>query len=583
MLIAVLLILVVTACDAPPSEPGELPVTEDTTTAAPVEEKKEPSVKRLFTIAAENMKNTPLVLSNDTYMVVGNCKIGGSPSYYAVWANITATASKGGIPEDDLLTVTFRRKTDTSKYDHTYFELEHVRWNSYTDFNSEDMFVYRVSTDNGETWSEKLGTIEYYELNGKTVYQSETNYGMVYRLISSDMNELVEDGATITDIKLMPYGEMADNIHTTQKYRWGGFRLTNFSIYGAIGDIPYPEVPETEYEKKDPAELRKTVYSYMKKMSQVKWTPSEDIVTRIDTSATTTKDVILKAGTIYTGIPYAGMGESAIPEFEYYFNDKGAYAGPIDRDNLKGNQCMTSVNLSLNRVYPHFCNIGRVFIQKLGLNGIVPLGDYKWEASKTDTDIICKESGRNAMFEAYAQLDVGDIIIRADSAIGHTRLIAEKPNVIKNKNGTVSAQSSIRIIEQAGGLSNGSTWAEKFVTFEQLYTNSYITATCTAYQDGMVPVPTLTIAGIPDDISKGLKGTFESDYKIYNVDMKITDKSGKTVFEDSWFPAHSDSLEYYDMSRGIIKKLEKGDYHISVTATVADDVVLTVLDRDFTK
>ena len=194
--------------------------------------------------------------------------------------------------------------------------------------------------------------------------------------------------------------------------------------------------------------------------------------------------------------------------------------------------------------------------------GGVTMNDYV-----VTTEDIFQKIGKTGFYEAYAKSQMGDMVVafekessKAESAdVGHARLIAEDPVVIRNGNNVIDGVKSYFLFhEQGAGLydtPNLSSWRANWkCSFEeaalcingQTYGGNgngrYMPITMPAFHDTEVAATGgIANGGNVLNGNNPLKYALNSSYRIMSATMIIKDEQGNTVYEATRFQGTSSS------------------------------------------
>ncbi len=285
------------------------------------------------------------------------------------------------------------------------------------------------------------------------------------------------------------------------------------------------------------ADLRNSIVDYMRSMSSVEWTPNEDFSLNGDHN-TWGVNLNFKKGQKYLGLPYT-RAFSGLDDFAKHI-DNGVYKGPCGSyDTMPGNNCSSSCDLSWRRYIVSNTEATYTYVPGYGNKTIAPVGNYEYPSGNRDTFTIISANKPEAIYEGYALCKPADAIVKWSDAraAGHARMIAAEPTVVRNAQGKINAgRSYLTVIEQTNKLteSNGkqTTWlVDKIYTFSELLNDGYIPVTPTVLAEGGELKITLTDGNTAENIGKTLAGTIETNARITELEMVVTDTNGNKVKE----------------------------------------------------
>ena len=184
---------------------------------------------------------------------------------------------------------------------------------------------------------------------------------------------------------------------------------------------------------------RQTVIEEMKKMSIIKWKPSQTYKTYHYYSYAGgggTYKVWTKGRTYY-GVPYSQNPTIVNPynnkiNVTYNVCKKSlSKKGTLSRD-LGRNDCSSSVVMALQTVDK---KIRLTFTSQMrpGVNNLVAVGKYTYYGDKATT---CQKNGSSVMYSCYSKLKPGDLLIRD----GHAMMVV----------GVDSSKKQVRVVHQTG-------------------------------------------------------------------------------------------------------------------------------------
>jgi len=352
-----------------------------------------------------------------------------------------------------------------------------------------------------------------------------------------------------------------------------------------------PEETEPPVVKLTEDELRQIAVTYMQNSAQVVWRAKADMDFSKDTGFTS--DTVYETNKTYKGVLYS-PGRTSTHRFVAALNPDGFYVGGTTWGTALGTTCSTSIYASWYQIANSFTARDTQSMLPTSGTGILPVGEYQWDALKTYTGDITAASGRETMFKAYSLLKPGDAIVAAwpkDGNKGHTRMVVEAPSILKTQGGAISGgKSYVVTTEQSSGWwvesrEYNSTWRVNHkYSFEELFTTYYVPVTIKELATGTYEEPNVTLknGNTPRNTPAGLKGEIDSNYYLNYVNVKITDANGQVTFEKSFYPEGFSCHFSLTPNEAKFNTLEKGTYHYTLTAALGlGDVVL--LDYDFDK
>ena len=236
-------------------------------------------------------------------------------------------------------------------------------------------------------------------------------------------------------------------------------------------------------------EGRKLVVDFFRFCKTAVWVLADTYEYKIRESKT--KTVVVEGGTKYGGLPYIIGGTGSVYRLMDYMDPETGVVDILRAGSPRffGNQCSYGSYVGVCRVI-NSCKYGLTMYMN-PMNGFVPVGDYKirddvekFTEDGYNTTVVLRENGEEVMYESYAKLQKGDIIVYYTTA-GHVVLASEDAVVVRDENGKIDPeQSYVTVIDQTPGhntMTNaaGDTFAvENNVdakwTFQTLFSKSYV-------------------------------------------------------------------------------------------------------------
>lgn len=393
-----------------------------------------------------------------------------------------------------------------------------------------------------------------------------------------------------------------------------------------------PLGPESEDPQQRLTYRRDRVEQYMRHMMSVRWkidnavsysNSNTSLGLEADAKENERNVINLLPNQIYQGIPYTHGGGSG-----YSFlalatrqDEHGVYilegltrellSGYSGRDlynsSRLGNDCADAVfwawaQVSSTISFPYTnCMIGSY--------GCLRVGSYDCpEIPYTgNTSVITGQNGQQRMFEAYAQLQKADALVRTSNSAGHA-VMAVRVYVERDDQGLIDGEKSyITILEQDVNCevdteryfdeAIGQTVylcekLDQHRTFQYLYDVGYLPVTCKELID---PAPLADVI-LDDCVETADKtnlftGTIRASYRIASVTVTITDSEGALAQKAVCFGLQED-MYTLDLRRFVseaeqrvllgridLDTLTPGSYRCTFTCRLSNGMNLTF--RDF--
>ena len=222
------------------------------------------------------------------------------------------------------------------------------------------------------------------------------------------------------------------------------------------------------------ASIRQQMVEYMRAMATVAWTPQTDI-----TYWSSSLDFTFSAGEVYRGIPYTqNVREVNLEKFDTVLqknaDEVSVYIGPVTADQYWGSDCSSAVSMAWQLV-DSTIPLWSTYDMFPGDNPkIIAVGDYQVTSFKSTKQIV-SDNGPEKMFEAYAQLQPGDAMMRNFDGHGHVVLISR----VDPEHRTVSIIEQSGVVAKTGKLKgDDSSWrADAEMNYDEIFRAQYIPIT----------------------------------------------------------------------------------------------------------
>lgn len=342
-------------------------------------------------------------------------------------------------------------------------------------------------------------------------------------------------------------------------------------------------------------ELRSLCVEFFAYCQSFAWTPAEDYTYTIKSK---NRDVTLKQGTVYGGLPYVTSGRGNIYHLmEYYDEETGVVdVKKVGADPVRfGNQCSFGSFWAWTRVVNSAAFGGTNHL--VAKNGFIPVGPYTYDTDidvfgNPDTPTICNENGEQTMYLSYAAMKPADGLVRSKGA-GHVIMCATAPVVVKNADGSINGEESyFTYIHQASGWSDqkqsdGSAFRAQTVpytkkTFAETFKESYLPFTFAEFL-GTDPVENATTDFSHEKETVTIEelklGTITSNYPISHAVLTVTDENGTVLLKKSFFCEKINQRNFClgsAMFPAEINPLAKENRNITITCRLGNGETPTV-------
>lgn len=337
-----------------------------------------------------------------------------------------------------------------------------------------------------------------------------------------------------------------------------------------------------------PENKREFVVQYIRDLATIKWSPKETFHLFGKYEAWN-YSLTYKIGKIYYGLPFLVGSRGTKEQFENFIED-GFYIGETTNSDCIGNACYDAVYVSLIQVCPSITFNSTEDMLPSNNTGLAAVGDWDYSVSAHDTPRIIKRNSKQTMAKAYAQLEIGDVVLKHVVAqdAGHARIVSRPPVVTYKDDGSIDLDKSyITTIEQTNAWDkqtnvNTTWWVDHKYTFAELYKTNFVPLTPTDYNTSPQPfINALEIVTVDEFTSSGkLSGTLSSNHYIIQINAKITDSDGNVLYSNNYYPtAKKVFLEDLDFSP-TLSDFTAGEYHLNIDASLSLGTK-TVVDFDF--
>lgn len=350
--------------------------------------------------------------------------------------------------------------------------------------------------------------------------------------------------------------------------------MANIKIQDNVKVVTF-KAPEGDY--------RQVVLNHMFKMSQVQWTPDEDMNVCMRKSYDFNASLQYKKGTTYYGMPYSDT-KCSIDAFEQFLKDGVFSFFSHYYDDIIGNHCSSSMARAFQQIIPNG-----------GVGGTKPCkwypGVFKFPndikipydkfGDSYDSYDIWDNNPKTKIFESYAMTKPGDVIyFSKKTGSGHVRMVSQEPIVVYDEYGMIDGEKSeVIVIEQTNAWDKTveipTTWfVNRHYTFNNLYEKHFMAITLEAYDNGYKsPDAYIMYEGnnTAETIKNGVAGSIVSTFPLDYAYATIKDKDGKVVkFSLKYNFASTFNLDLADMNQDLdISSLEKGTYTYNYRVAIA--------------
>ena len=338
------------------------------------------------------------------------------------------------------------------------------------------------------------------------------------------------------------------------------------------------KAPETD-------NYRQVVKDYMKKMSDITWTPNETFSVKWKGDAKFGINLTYEKGVTYHGVTYTDT-KSSLDLFEQCLEDGVFTPNSEFYEECFGNHCSSSMDMAYQQIldFPYTGllkpNPQRGTMLAL-VNGLKMPTEYGINYDAAD---VWAANSKNDIMEAFACLDSGDIIYYSDKhKSGHARMVSLPSEVVRFDNGLIDPENSYVIcIEQTNQIDktewannrNTTWWIDHKYSFAKLYEKRFKPVTLTIYTSGEKSKDAYIIYtghNNAETFKTGLNGNVTTTFPLSYIRVTIKDKNNKLVKHSIKYnlpDSHGAELsELYDALE--VSKLEKGTYTVTIRVGIA--------------
>lgn len=512
---------------------------------------------------------------------------------YKMWENkykstVVETSNEKGLEDGTYLTITIPNlDIESSDYDDIRLNIDYISCPTpyATLIRVNSLEVYAIDSNNNKYGPFHLDDYEtkgfYMRKSSATNTLFERNFNLITEKID------VPSNVRITELEIIPYGNypLLKDDGKTLAGNWRGQDSTYFSV-AAMKIIGYKN---SNYKRPDYIktkqinvnQVRENIVKRMYDMATIKWSPTVEFHdTRTVGSNPSSIRTTYLVGNTYYGPPYTQRNRGTLEKFASELDDNGLLAEPENLLDIWGNDCGTSVSYSISKYIPvhEVCGVTEAIWDR---RKTTLLGNLQIDGKDSATTDLKSRYTEQEFYEAYAELQKGDMVSTHWKSNTHIRLITGNTHVVRNADGTINPDESyiirtdIKITpadtshgsNDFGGLINENDYVVPFEpkqeytdiqslsdlegknlnfyinrkeTFKEAYNGNYLPITLNEYLTGTVEEPYARIINpnTAENIKNGLKGTIYTNYTIISINFNI---HNKVTGEDKAFvdyPSH---------------------------------------------
>jgi len=322
---------------------------------------------------------------------------------------------------------------------------------------------------------------------------------------------------------------------------------------------------------------RQIVFDYYMKMATFPWTASEDFCITWAPGEENRYVLALehKKGKTYYGVPY-GNTKGNFDEFLDHIDENGNFTcdSYYYRD-IVGNHCSSSMFFAFQQIIPVGYGTFRPSEERKGLFSLA--GNLKNPgAEKWYSKDVFELNGVEAVYEAFASVECGDILFKCIPGSGHVRMV-KSVEVKRDAENKIDPDNSFVYVVEHTNLwytedKNSSWYIDKRYKFSTLFRTGFMPITADTFHDN-TPITDAYIfydGHNENTFKEGLSGKIFSNYPLNYVRITINDKNGNTVKKKEY--RNLKELFSIDLNEGDVKdffSLPCGSYKFKLRAGIA--------------
>lgn len=387
------------------------------------------------------------------------------------------------------------------------------------------------------------------------------------------------------------------------------------------------------YDEENAERNRDIVIDELKKLMNYSWSPSSNI----DLTEKITVDNANYYGKYtytpdktYYGMVYINSAKAEFEQFEKYiktFKDgKNVYFGPTScaADFYKSGDEYNYIQQNKHKIDEKYYELESFFPgcdytgmvanlwNKVGSNsvwptgiatfipsygrGVLAVGEYDYNESRSYTDTITDASGKSAMEKAYSQCKRGDVVFANTTNGGSSMyMVVEDAKAGSNELKLVMFSPTLYGVKDNSGNVVGYThFYQNVVSFTSLYNGGYIPVTIPELASGVSAKTTAVVTGFDGDEAMRLgeiKGKIESNKQILSVNVKLSrfDENGEFYDETVYCNSVNDQntnvfdLSVFNFKKYLVNLVEGKEYTLTVKADIGNGGEKTLVTYKYTK
>jgi len=330
---------------------------------------------------------------------------------------------------------------------------------------------------------------------------------------------------------------------------------------------------------------RQVVMDYMMKMADYEWTPKETFSIKWKNAGDFGVDLTYEKGKIYHGMTYSNT-KGTLDEFEQFIEDGAFVHNSEYYEEIVGNHCSSSMDMAYQQIldFPYYGGICPSPIRgtMLKYTGDIQMPPKSY--GKFDVSDLWIINSKKTVMEAYAQLDMGDVLYFFSKVrTGHLRMVSKPAEVVRFENGEIDPDNSyIYTVEQTNTFDTqdtargrNTTWfINRKRTFTTLYERFFAPITFTIYTSGEKSKDSFmfyTGVNNAETIKNGINGNITSSFPLTYVRITVRNEDKKIVAHSFRYDLQNHyTMDLAEMGKKLdLSSLEKGTYTLTIRAGTA--------------
>ena len=331
---------------------------------------------------------------------------------------------------------------------------------------------------------------------------------------------------------------------------------------------------------------RQVVKDYMMEMANVTWTPKETFSIKWKGEQRFKINLTYEKGKTYHGMTYTET-KGCLDLFNQLLEDGQFTPNSEFYEECFGNHCSASMDMAYQQIidFPYAGGVkpsparGTMLALANGLK--LP---YDLIGQRYDSADVWLVNSKNAVMEAFAAVDMGDIMYYCDKhKSGHARMVSRASEVVRFENGEIDPENSYVIcVEQTNQFDKPENVGEKKTTwfidhkysFAKLYEKRFMPVTLTIYTSGEKSKDAYIVYegnNNAETIKNGLNGTVDTTFPLNYVRVTVKDKEGNLVGHSiKYNMIKSYHVDLADLTEDLkLDTLPKGTYTMNIRAGIA--------------